>query len=251
MNKIRLLGAVCACLTFVSMNASAVLIDRGGGLIYDDVLDITWMQDANYSKTNGDDADGLMFWDEAKTWAGGLSYYDSVRNVTYDDWRLATSSPIDGISFNTAAGTDGTTSDWGFAATTTNGSDGGWRDSSGTPVSELGHMYYVNLANLGECDPSLPFCTEQTGWGLNNTGPFFNIMTDRAYYYGSELNASTAWGMFMSKGGQGNFIKGGVPLGLYSWAVRDGDVSAVPIPASVWLFGSGLLGLVGMARRKL
>ena len=27
-------------------------------------------------------------------------------------------------------------------------------------------------------------------------------------------------------------------------------VSAVPIPAAVWLFGSGLLGLVGMARRK-
>ena len=26
--------------------------------------------------------------------------------------------------------------------------------------------------------------------------------------------------------------------------------SPVPIPAAVWLFGSGLLGLVGMARRK-
>ena len=28
------------------------------------------------------------------------------------------------------------------------------------------------------------------------------------------------------------------------------SVSTVPIPAAVWLFGSGLLGLVGMARRK-
>lgn len=28
------------------------------------------------------------------------------------------------------------------------------------------------------------------------------------------------------------------------------DVSAVPVPAAVWLFGSGLVGLVGMARRK-
>lgn len=27
-------------------------------------------------------------------------------------------------------------------------------------------------------------------------------------------------------------------------------VSAVPVPAAVWLFGSGLLGLVGLARRK-
>ena len=28
------------------------------------------------------------------------------------------------------------------------------------------------------------------------------------------------------------------------------DVSAVPVPAAAWLFGSGLIGLVGMARRK-
>ncbi|WJW75206.1 VPLPA-CTERM sorting domain-containing protein [Thiohalobacter sp. IOR34] len=28
------------------------------------------------------------------------------------------------------------------------------------------------------------------------------------------------------------------------------DLSAVPVPAAVWLFGSGLLGLVGVARRK-
>jgi hypothetical protein len=27
-------------------------------------------------------------------------------------------------------------------------------------------------------------------------------------------------------------------------------VSPVPIPAAVWLFGSGLLGLIGIARRK-
>ncbi|MHB1142268.1 MAG: cohesin domain-containing protein [Sulfuricaulis sp.] len=27
-------------------------------------------------------------------------------------------------------------------------------------------------------------------------------------------------------------------------------VTAVPIPAAIWLFGSGLLGLIGMARRK-
>lgn len=31
---------------------------------------------------------------------------------------------------------------------------------------------------------------------------------------------------------------------------RAGEVSAVPVPAAIWLFGSGLLGLVGLARRK-
>lgn len=28
-------------------------------------------------------------------------------------------------------------------------------------------------------------------------------------------------------------------------------ISAVPLPAAVWLFGSGLAGLVGMARREM
>jgi hypothetical protein len=35
-----------------------------------------------------------------------------------------------------------------------------------------------------------------------------------------------------------------------TWAVRPGDVSAVPVPAAVWLFGSGILSLIGLASRK-
>lgn len=35
-----------------------------------------------------------------------------------------------------------------------------------------------------------------------------------------------------------------------AWADHSGDVSAVPVPAAVWLFGSGLISLAGLARRK-
>ena len=28
------------------------------------------------------------------------------------------------------------------------------------------------------------------------------------------------------------------------------DISAVPVPAAVWLFGSGLIGLISIASRK-
>ncbi len=34
-----------------------------------------------------------------------------------------------------------------------------------------------------------------------------------------------------------------------SWLIRN-NVAAAPVPAAVWLFGSGLLGLVGVARRR-
>ena len=42
---------VLAIALAVGMNgtAQAMLWDRGGGLIYDDVLKVTWLQDANYA----------------------------------------------------------------------------------------------------------------------------------------------------------------------------------------------------------
>ena len=68
--------------------AQAALVDRGGGLIYDTDLDITWLQDANYAQTSGFSGTGLMNWSQATNWAANLSYFDSVRNVTWNDWRL-------------------------------------------------------------------------------------------------------------------------------------------------------------------
>ena len=48
------------------------------------------------------------------------------------------------------------------------------------------------------------------------------------------------------------------PLGANAFTVTFGtganvievDVQVVPVPAAVWLFGSGLIGLVGVARRR-
>ena len=43
----------------------------------------------------------------------------------------------------------------------------------------------------------------------------------------------------------------GADAGCFSnLGIDNVSVSAVPVPAAVWLFGSGLLGLVGVARRK-
>jgi hypothetical protein len=41
------------------------------------------------------------------------------------------------------------------------------------------------------------------------------------------------------------------PLGVTAYNLHlAGTVSSVPVPAAAWLFGSGLLGLIGVARRK-
>ena len=38
--------------------------------------------------------------------------------------------------------------------------------------------------------------------------------------------------------------------GLFGWSLRPAETTAVPVPAATWLFGSGLLGLVGLTRRE-
>lgn len=81
-NKLLKTTALAGILIF-STQVNAGLIDRGNGLIYDDHFDITWLADANYAQTSDYDADGLMTWDEAITWADQLVYEG------YDDWRLA------------------------------------------------------------------------------------------------------------------------------------------------------------------
>lgn len=83
------------------VNVQAALVDRGNGLLYDTVLNITWLQDASFAQTSGYDADGLMLWSDAKTWADNLVYHDNSRNVVYSGWRLPGTSPVNGVSLVT------------------------------------------------------------------------------------------------------------------------------------------------------
>lgn len=143
MNNNYLRGLAFAGLTLCS-TVQATLIDRGGGLIYDDVLDVTWLQDANYAKTSRYNSDGLMYHGQATTWASNLSYFDSVRNVTYTDWRLPITEPVNGTAFNYNVSYNGST-DYGYniseQATAYAGSTG----------SEMAFLFYNSLNNKGYC----------------------------------------------------------------------------------------------------
>lgn len=58
-----------------------------------------------------------------------------------------------------------------------------------------------------------------------------------------------------TNGATADFTSSGILFGSGSvfsglWDTNSFSTTVVPVPAAVWLFGSGLLGLVGVARRK-
>ena len=169
-----------------------------------------------------------MAWLTAVNWAANLTV-GSTRG-----WRLPTVT-------DTRAGCD-------FYAFT--GGDCGYNVNTAT--SEMAHMFYVTLGDKAYYDTS--GVGPQSGWGLTNTGPFRNIVS---YYYWSatEYAPNTAGAyLFSFNNDDHNGFQG--PSGKinynFAWAVYSGDVGAaiVPLPAAVWLFGGGLLGLIGISRRR-
>lgn len=227
------------CLVILPLTANSALLERLGGLAYYDTeADLTWLGDANYANTSGYATNGLMSWADANAWAATLS----VTGVT--GWRL----PETRDYLN-----DGATYTYDYKGVDF-GQNISWH-------SEMSNMYYNVLGNIASRDAS----GISTGCGstppytcLANSGPFNNIQSN--FYWSSTeyvLDNRITWGFNMASGVQGGISKrtniAGRPstdAKYYAWAVQSGDISAVPVPTAVWLFGSGLIGLIGFARRK-
>lgn len=230
-----LVGGAQAALVGRDINGNAVASgDASGVFLYDTVLNITWLRNAN--------ANGGMDWSAAKNWAANLT----VGN--YSGWRLPTvKDPGPSAQWSYAGGTD-----YGYNVRTKSG-DPTQYQAGQTIYSEMAHLYYVTLGNLAICNPlgsTASTCLQdQSNFGLANTGDFVGL---QAGYYWSDRQAAWidthAW-IFSNASGRQD-IQNQASNWLSAMAVRDGDVLAAPIPATAWLLLSGIGALSAAGRRK-
>lgn len=243
-------AAVLALAATLSGAGQAALLDRGGGLIYDSVLNVTWLQDTNYAATSGvstSGPNGTMIWSEAMTWADNLSFFDSVRGVTWSDWHLPTVTPVNGSYFRFATSIGGETDDsYNISAP---GSA-----FEGTTASHLAYMYYQNLGNVARC-PVTGWADCKDPYQLRvpplKAGPFLNM--EGHYWTNSNKSLPFADALVLEftglQYGAQSALNAAVPR--TAWAVRDGDVSAVPEPSTWAMFALALgLGVALAAKRQ-
>lgn len=216
--------ALAACA--MAGSAHAALINRGGGMIYDSTLNVTWLADMNYAKTSGYAqaneggsgsnavyASGKMGRNAANNWAANLVYGG------FDDWRLGTLT------------------------------------LKASPRGEIEHLFIEDLGNQNNSKVSNT--DGDTDEQKANLALFSNVFDD--YYWSSSFSnppyGSPAAYSFSADGGVGS--DGAIEWHpMYALAVRSGDVfvspsdNSVPEPATLLLVAGGAVAISATRQRK-
>ena len=159
------------------------------------------------------------------------AYYDDVASLT---WLTDAGAAGGSLSWSEA-------SNW--TATLVVDGVGGWRlpdtdvncgDVYNCTGSEMGSLFYTALGN--------------TAHFLTNTGDFINVF-QRDFWSATGYEAIPGWAWYFQMGNGSQSITD-KEVDLYAWAVHSGDVADIPLPAAAWLFGSALLGLGAIKRKK-
>ncbi|MDD4914746.1 MAG: hypothetical protein PHW13_06885 [Methylococcales bacterium] len=224
------------------VNANATLVTEGLG-VYDTAIDATWTQDANLlgtlETTYGYSVivDAVIAADPvisdtpntldtpANSGAYNLTASD-FKSGGLVDWYAAKAfvAYLNGIAYDTST-------QWSLPAADT--SCLGYNCTG----SQLGELFYTGLGGVsGKPMPS---------------GPFSNVQS-QVYWTANESAAAptNAWDFGSYIGYQSTNAKGSSDM-FYAWAVSPGNAAAtVPTPAAAWLFGTGILGFLGLRHRR-
>ena len=235
--KVHGISALAAVVLLLATGwVQAALTVQANGTVYDDVLGISWDQDANATKTLCDAADPLwtsfvpssgraladicasdgdLRWTEAVEWVAHLNA-NSYKGFT--NWRLPTVTQP-----------DPTCSD---QSSTVPPQDFGYRCTG----SELGHLFNAPApAGLGNPNDRDDDCSPNC---FQNTGPFVNTRAD-IYRSGTDFapEPNSAWEFNTRSGRQSAAEKtSDSPVTRYVWVVRDGSLpnpaGATPVPVN-------------------
>lgn len=178
---------------------------------------------------------------------GGLAFYDTDLDITwltnadagagsiYDDGSNTSDGRMSWSSANDwAANLDiGGITEWRLADMDVNGDDVVVNCATATATdcldNEFGYHFYHN------------------GIDTYNPDPFSNVQTTN--YWSRTESSSNAW-LFDFTFNDGSQLATSKNYNASAWAVYDGDVATLPVPGALWLFSSGLLGLIGISRKK-
>lgn len=165
---------------------------------------------------------------------GGLAYYDPNLDMTW-----AANAEINGL--------DTWDNQVAWAAGLSLGGVTGWRLPN-VDVNGDGTVVDCHPGGVAGCaDNEMGFLYFEQGITSSTPGPFSNVGGFSWSGTESVSDPNAAWGFSFTSSVYGTSNKSS---NGYAWAVRSHDVGAVPLPAAAWLCGSGLLGLLGIARRK-
>ncbi|MEE9303361.1 MAG: hypothetical protein V3U84_06210 [Thiotrichaceae bacterium] len=212
MKKLHLISVACVCvLTFVTNISHAAFVGRLPATPGGTDYQAYYDDQLDITWTADANINGLENWTTQVAWAADLTV-DGVGG-----WRLPSVDVNgDGLIINCLSSTQVLCKD-----------------------TEYGHLFHYGAGT-----------TLGSGVTRANPGPFSNLHS-AGYWSGTAFQdptAGAAWVHVFFSGVQNAPSTG---TNNYAWAVYDGDVSVVPIPAAAWLFGSGLLGLIGIGKRKV
>ena len=153
---------------------------------------------------------------------------------------------------------------------TSAGSHSGAPDGSENPTIDNPWLFFGNTGMHGTLSPTIVLSAsgntstiDFSGWslawnGLDSSNGISPLKFETGAWFGTTTDgvAQITCGIDCGDGDSYTLIFSGVsfldPLsnlnGSRYLLNLTGTISAVPVPAAVWLFGSGLLGLVGVAR---